>query len=196
VPADPTADRADLLALQAGDDAALNRLITRWEQPLLAFAWRYVRNAADARELAVETFVRLHQQRQRLHPESNLSAWLFTTLANLCRNHQRWWRRHPTVSLDLPGPDGPVAAAWPDPGAPSPGTALEHREALAALDVAIAALPHDLRTALLLHHFEHLSYREIAVITGCSERGVETRLYRARQALRAALPQTAAVLPA
>lgn len=197
MPANPIADRADLLALQAGDDDALNRLITRWEQPLFAFAWRYVRNAADARELAVETFVRLHQQRQRLHAETNLSAWLFTTLANLCRNRQRWWRRHPTVSLDQPGHGAPAAeaGAWPDPGAPSPDTALEHQEALAALDTAIAALPHDLRTALLLHHFEQLSYREIAAIAGCSERGVETRLYRARQALRAALRNNPAALP-
>lgn len=197
MPANPIADRADLLALQAGDGEALNRLIARWEQPLFAFAWRYVRNAADARELAVETFVRLHQQRLRLHAETNLSAWLFTTLANLCRNHQRWWRRHPTVSLDHPGHDGSSAeaCAWPDAGAPSPDTALEHREDLAALDTAIAALPHDLRTALLLHHFEHLSYREIAAIAGCSERGVETRLYRARQALRAALQKALDALP-
>ena len=50
--------------------------------------------------------------------------------------------------------------------------------------VAISRLPHDLKTALLLHHYDHLSYREIADIAGCSERGVETRLYRARQALR------------
>jgi RNA polymerase sigma-70 factor (ECF subfamily) len=44
-----------------------------------------------------------------------------------------------------------------------------------------------LRTVILLHHFERLSYREIGVITGCRERGVETRLYRAKQLLRAAV---------
>ena len=45
-------------------------------------------------------------------------------------------------------------------------------------------LPHDLKVTVLLHHYEHLSYREIAAIIHCSERGVETRLYRARQHLR------------
>ena len=60
-------------------------------------------------------------------------------------------------------------------------------ESLAAVRAAIAQLPHDLRATVLLHHYEHLSYREIAAITGCSERGVETRLYRARQQLRVTL---------
>jgi RNA polymerase sigma factor (sigma-70 family) len=200
---DPSADRDDLHALQAGDDTGylhalqagddtgLDRLIARWEQPLFAFAWRYLRNTTDAHDLAVEVFVRLHQQRDRLRPDSNLRAWLFTTLANLCHNHHRWRQRHPALSLE--------AAAEADPGhgepgiidpadaAPTPAEALAQKEALASLGAAIDRLPHDLKTALLLHHFEHHSYREIAAITGCSERGVETRLYRARQLLEAAI---------
>jgi RNA polymerase sigma-70 factor (ECF subfamily) len=52
---------------------------------------------------------------------------------------------------------------------------------------AIDRLPHDLKVTLLLHHYDHLSYREIGQITGCSERGVETRLYRARQQLKVLL---------
>lgn len=188
MPASPS-DRADFAALQAGDEPALERIVARWEQPLFAFAWRYLRNAADAREVALDAFVRLHQQRARLRPDTNLSAWLFTTVTNLCHNRHRWWRRHPTVSLDAPA--GATDAAAPDFGfsaaEAAPDAATDERERLAALDTAIAALPHDLRATLLLHHFEQLSYREIAAITGCSERGVETRLYRARQRLRHAL---------
>ncbi|HZU37065.1 MAG TPA: sigma factor-like helix-turn-helix DNA-binding protein, partial [Gemmataceae bacterium] len=52
---------------------------------------------------------------------------------------------------------------------------------------AIALLPHDLKTTLLLHHYQHLSCREIAGIVHCTESGVESRLYRARQRLRLAL---------
>jgi len=187
VPADSSADHADLLALRAGDDAALERLIARWEQPLFAFAWRYLRNAADARELAVETFVRLHQQRARLRDDTRLAAWLYTTLTNLCHNRHRWWRRHAAQSLDAPAA-GSEPAAWAlASNDEAPDAAAEHQESIAQLDAAIAALPHDLRTTLLLHHFEQLSYREIARIVGCTERGVETRLYRARQKLRTAL---------
>ena len=66
----------------------------------------------------------------------------------------------------------------------APNQALEHDEVLASVRAAIARLPHDLKVTLLLHHYDRLSYREIAEITGCSERGVETRLYRARIQLR------------
>ncbi len=185
MPADLAADRADLQALQTGDGAAFDRIVARWERPLFAYAWRMLRNADDARELALETFIRLHHSRAKLRADTNLSAWLYTALTNLCRNRHRWWRRHPSVSLDaLPGDEGSVAL---DDGRAAPDTTAEHRETLDALDAAIAALPADLRTTLLLHHFEHLSYRDIAGIVGCSERGVETRLYRARQALRQAL---------
>jgi RNA polymerase sigma-70 factor (ECF subfamily) len=61
---------------------------------------------------------------------------------------------------------------------------LEHDETCAAIRAAIDRLPHELKTTILLHHYERLSYREIGAISGCSERGVETRLYRARQRLR------------
>jgi RNA polymerase sigma factor (sigma-70 family) len=149
-----------------------------WEKPLFNFAWRYVRNSADARDLSAEVFVRLYQNRERMAEDSNLSAWLFTTLVNLCRNRHRWRERHPSVSLDE------VSTREPAAELPMAGEAMERAETLEALGAAIDRLPHELKATLLLHHYEHLSYRDIGAMTGCSERGVETRLYRARQRLR------------
>jgi RNA polymerase sigma-70 factor (ECF subfamily) len=177
VPNDPADDRANLLALQRGEASGLNHLISRWQRPLLGFAYRYVQNSADAQDLVAETFVRLHEQRGRLRPDTNLSAWLFTALTNLCHNHHRWRRRHPSVALDEAGGDLVSRDQAPD-------SALAQDEALGALRAAVDDLPHELKVTVLLHHYEHLSYREIAAITRCSERGVETRLYRARLHLR------------
>lgn len=190
VPAtDPTADHASLLALQQGEAVELNRLIGRWQRPLHSFAYRYVQNSADAHDLVAETFVRLYQQRLRLRSDTRLSAWLFTTLTNLCHNHHRWQRRHPTVALAAAGGNRPDSGPGPaelDPASeqPAPAAALEHDETLAAVRAAIDGLPHDLKITLLLHHYERLSYQEIGAITRCSVRGVETRLYRARRLLR------------
>ncbi len=187
---DPATDRASLLALHEGEAVALNRLIARWQRPLHHFAYRYAQNTADAHDLVAETFVRLYQQRLKLRPDTKLSAWLFTTLTNLCHNHHRWKRRHPTVALDAPAgaysgdPERSLPVMELSTEQPAPDAALEHDETLAAVRAAIDRLPHDLKATLLLHHYDHLSYREIAEITGCSERGVETRLYRARQQLR------------
>lgn len=190
MPNDHASDQASLLALQQGEAAALNRLIDRWQRPLHAFAYRYCQNQADADDLVAQVFVKLYQQRARLKPDTRLSAWLFTTLANLCHNLHRWKRRHPTVNFETRSPEAkPMARSGPSQDdipseQPGPDQLLERDEAVAALRAGIARLPHDLRTTLLLHHFERLSYRELGEIMGCSERGIETRLYRARQQLR------------
>src|SRR5476649_1351420 len=179
------------MELQRGDTSALNRLIARWQRPLLSFAFRYVQNSSDAQDLVAETFVRLYQRRSQLRADTNLSAWLFTTLTNLCHNHHRWKRRHPTVAFGPgtadAGGDFLVSAMDPAAAEASPDAALVRDESLDALKKAIEELPHDLKVSVLLHHYEHLSYKEIATITRCSERGVETRLYRARLQLKAGL---------
>lgn len=184
VPQEQATDQELFLSLQRGEDAALNRLIERWQQPLYAFAWRYMQNGADARDLVAETFVRLYQQRERLRADTRLSAWLFTALTNLCHNQHRWRRRHPSVSFHAPDGDNPGYEATLAADTPRPSAPLERDEALDELSRAIDRLPHDLKTTVILHHYDGLSYQEIGDITGCSVRGVETRLYRAKQKLR------------
>ncbi len=181
---DPTSDQELFVALQRGDDLALNQLITRWEKPLFAFAWRYMQNTADARDLVAETFVRLYQQRERLRPDTRLSAWLFTALTNLCHNQYRWRHRHPTVSFQAADADGNSFAEKVSSDAPRASSGLERDEALSQLLRAVDDLPHELKITVLLHHYEGLSYQQIGDITGCTSRGVETRLYRAKQKLR------------
>lgn len=187
----PADDQETFLALQRGEAAALNRLIARWQRPLHSFAYRYCQNQTDAEDLVAQTFVKLYQHRDRLRPDTKLSAWLFTTLTNFCHNHHRWKRRHPTTALDTASgtekSDAPISSHQIPSEQASPDQSLDQNEALAAVRSAINSLPHDLKVSLLLHHYDQLSYREIAGITGCSERGVETRLYRAKQRLREAL---------
>lgn len=168
-------------ALAADDDAALGELITLWQAPLLRFVFRYVQCEADARELVHESFVRLHASRGSFRAGSGaFSGWIFAIAANLCRNHARWRRRHPAETLD----DEHAATACA--GAP-PDLAAVASERVAAVRAAIAALPHDLKTTLLLFEYEELSYRQIAAVVGCSEKGVEARLSRARARLRESL---------
>ncbi|HEY3757774.1 MAG TPA: RNA polymerase sigma factor [Opitutaceae bacterium] len=185
---DPTGDQGGIQDLREGREGALESLMSRWERPLFAFAWRYLRNATDASNLVAETFVRLHEQREHLRADTRLSAWLFTTLANLCHSQFRWQRRHPAISLDAPAAGGESVLAESIPcEADAPDAAAENAELNAYLRQAIDQLPHKLKVTLLLHHYERLSYREIAAIVGCSERGVETRLFRSRHLLRKAL---------
>jgi RNA polymerase sigma-70 factor, ECF subfamily len=181
---DDDASAGLMRALAAGQQRALNELMALWEAPLLRFIFRYVQCEAEARDLVQETFVRVYLNRERFRPDSSFSTWAFTIAANLCRNQRRWHGRHPTVSLDeaVPGEttryDQLVC-----PGS-SPDRSAQQSERVAALRAAIAGLPHDLRTTLLLYEYERLSYREIAMIVGCSDKGVESRLARARLRLK------------
>lgn len=177
-----------MVELQEGRDGALSDLINRWQQPLLAFTYRYTQNQADAADVVQETFVRVYQSRARYRPKARFSTWLFTIAANLCRNRARWRKRHPTVPLDFSGSDGGEGggdAEWlADERAESPDRSLASRETVQAVKAAIGELPHDLKTAMLLFQYEDMSYQEIAEVVGCSPKAVETRLYRARQQLK------------
>jgi len=197
MPADSAQDIALMADLVAGRDSALDDLMERWEGPLRGFAHRYLLNAADTEEVVEETFVRIYHKRADFVPGSNFSAWIFTIAANLCRHRLRWRRRHPSESIDIPDEDGaPGLGSTLPAGGADPAVAAEGNERIAALRSAVETLPHDQRTVFLLHSYEDLSYREIATIVGCSERGVETRLYRARQTLRDKLARLFAVATA
>ncbi|MFP4282776.1 MAG: RNA polymerase sigma factor [Verrucomicrobiota bacterium] len=190
-------DRQLMARLANGETAVMRQLIQRWERPLLSFTLRYVQNRTVAEELTQETFVRLYRARERFDPAYPLASWIFRIAANLCRNHHRWQRRHHTTSLDALSPTG-ERIPLPASDAPHPANQLVAEEKLHWLRENIREMPHALKTALLLHYYEGLSYHEIARVLGCGERGVESRLYRARKWLqqrlaraeRAALPGT------
>ena len=179
-----------MLQLADGDDLALNALMRRWQKPLVAFIYRYVGNESDALDLAQETFVRVFESRHRYKQTAKFSTWLFTIASNLCRNFCRWQQRHPNIPLDGPrcgkNGSGSLADTLPD-DARNPAEQTERNSTVAAVKEQIEALPHDLKTALLLFEYEDLSYEEISRVLRCSPKAVETRLYRARNLLRRAL---------
>lgn len=182
-------DRALMQRLQSGDEGALGLLMERWELPTKAVIARLVLNAAEAEDLAQETFVRVWQQRHTFRAGAAVRPWLFAIAINLARNRLRWWRRRPAISLDQWLEEAgvqPQAVASSDNDRVG-AAVLEQAEEAAAVRDAIAALPSDQREALVLFEYEQLSHAEIAGIVGATAKAVETRIYRARERLRAAL---------
>ncbi len=127
--------------------------------------------------------MRVFESRHRYKASAKFSTWLFTIASNLCRNFFRWQTRHPTVPLPAETDDNLAERATAD-RAVSPAEAAEQRERAEAVRKHIHALPHDLKSAILLFEYEDLSHQEIAGVLGCSVKAVETRLYRARNILR------------
>lgn len=182
---DPDPDAELMLRLKGGEDGALNALMARWQQPLVAFIYRYVKNQADALDLAQETFVRVFETRSRYTARAKFSTWLFTIAVNLCKNYVRWRERHPAVPLEAPGEnEGALADGLSTPAEATPSALLERSESARLVQEAVAKLPHDLKTVVLLSEYHDFSYQDIAATLRCTAKAVETRLYRARKLLR------------
>jgi RNA polymerase sigma-70 factor (ECF subfamily) len=182
-PAEAT-DEALMAALHRGDDAALAGLMKRWEVPVKAFLLRLGVPSAGVEDVAQDAFVRLYEQRARFRLGCAFKPWFLTIAGNLGRNALRWSARHPGTSYELAKEGGNDFA---DTSSSSPVEAAERSGRDAQVRAAVAALPESLRAVVVCVELEDLSYADAAMVLGCSVKAVETRLYRARQTLRAAL---------
>jgi RNA polymerase sigma factor (sigma-70 family) len=183
---DPGATPSDeelMLRLQAGDDSALAPLMHHWEAPVKRFIFRLVGNAVEAEDLAQEVFMRVYTKRATYRAGAKFSTWCFSIAANQAKNRLRWWRRRPALSLDAWAETGGEVVDESSVGNQASAHALRQERAV-AVQQAIAALPMDLRTALVLFEYERQSMAEIAITLGCTAKAVENRLYRARQRLK------------
>lgn len=176
------ADHAAMERLQAGDDLALNDLMSRWTPRVSAFLIRFLGSMEDARDLTQETFVAVYSSRFRYRPSTKFSSWLFGIASNLAKQRIRWRVRHPEVALELVQNE-PNQSTDHHLDDQSPSISMEAEERRDAVRRAIAALPSAMRELVILSEYEDLPHSEIAQIAGCSLKAVETRLYRARKLL-------------
>ncbi len=187
--ADPGANPSDeecMGRLQAGDDTALAPLMQRWEGPVKRFIFRLVGNTAEAEDLAQDVFVRIYTKRASYRSGARFSTWCFSIAANQSKNRLRWWKRRPTLSLNAWTEAGGEAADETSLGTQASSQAVRD-EQVAAVQRAIAELPVDLRTTLVLFEYEQQPMVEIAAVLDCTPKAVENRLYRARQKLKTTL---------
>ncbi len=175
LPVDNQPEAMLLEQARAGDEAAFEELMRRYKRPVLNFVYRMLGNADDADDVAQEVFVRVYQNLRDYSPRLRFSTWLFALARNAAIDHLRWRKRHPTTPLDS-APDPPTPTGVVDE--------VNAHEIGTQVAAAVALLPDDQRTALVLAEYQGLSYAEIAEIMRCSEKSVESRLYRAKQTLR------------
>ena len=192
-------DLALVHALTGGDESALTGLMDRYEQPIFHFIYRHVPNDADARELALEVFVRLFFNAGKFKPEARFSTWLYQIALNLCRDHVKSRRvrqatRTESLSAQEDDDEHPAHAVAVENRTPS--HAALAREKLAALDEGMAALAHDLRTALVLTTLEQRSHHECATLLKTTPKAIEARVYRARKFLLEWMSKAGVCVPA
>lgn len=168
-------DDKRLMALVAGgDDDALRLLVHRHHARLVGYLRGEVGSLATAEELAMEVFIRLHRAASRWRPEAKLSTYLIHIAHNLVLNEWRRRGRKPTTALEFAA----------EPGDASQQSARRVAELDESFQRAIAQLPPEQRTAILLVVQQELPYEDIAEIMGVPVSSVKTWIHRARSRLR------------
>ncbi len=168
--------------IQAGDDRAFDELMARYKRPVTDFVFRLTYGDSEAEDVAQEVFVRVYRAiagGRVLPGRAEFSTWMFQVARNAAIDHLRRRRRRPTEPMADREADGGPAS--PEPAAPA---SLMARETGARIADAVATLPEDQRTALVLAEYEDLSHAAIASVMKTSVKSVELRLYRARKSLR------------
>jgi RNA polymerase sigma-70 factor (ECF subfamily) len=170
-------DEALVAGIAGGSERAFEEFLTRHIDAIHGYTQRLTGSRDDADELTQETFLRVWQRAGSYQPgRVRVTTWLHTIAHHLCVDR---WRRPAVEAAD-------DADLLPDP-APGPAGELERARLAARLDQALARLPLDQKAALLLAEVRGLSLREVAAVLGGTVDAAESRLARARRALRSVL---------
>ena len=186
MPVELDPDAALMLRVKRGDRAAFTELVEKYKQPVMNFVFRTLRDEIEAEDLAQNVFLQVYKSRARYERTAKFSTWLFTIARNLCLNEIRRRSRHPAESLDATHPeqDDQPRQQFEDKKNFSPPDRLLQSELAQKIEAALAELPENQRTAILLCRQDELSYEEIAKVLGCSLSATKSLIHRGRETLK------------
>lgn len=157
-----------------GDELSRAWLVRRFTPAVYRFCVRMLKNDEDARDATQDTLVKVLRNLNRYDPNRSFKTWVFGIARNTCIDEHRRRRRR----------------AWDEPGevvdvGPSPLQEVSRARRAERLREAMDQLPPMYREVLVLYHFEHLKYVEIAEALDLPMGTVMNRIFRARKKLRA-----------
>jgi RNA polymerase sigma-70 factor (ECF subfamily) len=179
-------DAEIMLRVREGDDSGFSILIEKYRKQIVHFMFRMSRNQAVAEELAQEVFLRVYRSRQTYRAEAKFSTWLYRIATNLGVNHARdtkYERTAQNVYLDQPDPETGTSPDVADSSL-SAEQELVREERMRAIRKHVMALPERQRSAVLMHKYQEMDYKEIGQVLKLSESATKSLLFRAYQTLR------------
>src|ERR1700720_675686 len=181
-----SADVSDLSLVrrvQRGDKGAFDALVLKYQHKLVKLVMRYVRNPAEAEDIAQEAFIKAYRALPQFRGDSAFYTWLYRIAINTAKNAVVSRDRSP-VAYDL---DRKSEESYDMQGrmkdSETPEALVLTDEIRSIVNTAIDALPEDLRTAIVLRELDGLSYEEIAAAMDCPVGTVRSRIFRAREAI-------------
>ena len=182
-----TTEESDLVLVkrvQRGDKSAFDLLVRKYQHKVVKLVLRYVRNPAEAEDIAQEAFIKAYRALPQFRGDSAFYTWMYRIAINTAQNSLASRDRSPIAyDLDLTDPEEShsVQTKLQDPDTPE-GMALTE-EIRGIVNSAIEGLPEELKTAIVLRELEGLSYEEIAAAMECPVGTVRSRIFRAREAI-------------
>lgn len=168
-------------AAKRGDMKAFEELVARHRDKIYARAFSMMRNEDEALDLSQEAWVKSWQRLKQFQGESSFGTWMTRIVINLCLDQLRRRKRQRTESIEeMNEESGGVERQMPVVNA-NPTERLERGELRKKIDAALGQLSHEHRTALVLHEFEDMEYKDIARKMDCSIGTVMSRLFYARR---------------
>jgi RNA polymerase sigma-70 factor (ECF subfamily) len=168
---------------QRGERGAFDLLVLRYQHKVVKLVARLLRDPTEAEDVAQEAFVKAYRALGSFRGDSAFYTWLYRIAVNTGRNAMASRRRRP---LDYEADLSETEQADVDSRlrhSDTPEAAVLSEEIHATVNHAVAALPEDLRTAIILREVEGLSYEEIAAAMDCPVGTVRSRIFRAREAI-------------
>ena len=182
-----TVEESDLVLVkrvQRGDKSAFDLLVRKYQHKVVKLVLRYVRNPAEAEDIAQEAFIKAYRALPQFRGDSAFYTWMYRIAINTAKNSLASRDRSPIAyDLDLTDPEEShsVQTRLQDPDTPE-GMALTE-EIRGIVNSAIEGLPEELKTAIVLRELDGLSYEEIAAAMECPVGTVRSRIFRAREAI-------------
>lgn len=169
--------------VQKGDNGAFDLLVLKYQHKIVNLVMRYVRDPELAQDITQEAFIKAYRALPRFRGDSAFYTWMYRIAVNTAKNYLAAQRRRPMeLELDMQDPEQyELHAKLKETDTPE-GITLSN-ELLEIVENAIAALPEDLQTAIILRELEGMSYEEIAQTMECPVGTVRSRIFRARDAI-------------
>jgi len=176
-------DKELVKRVQKGEKGAFDLLVLKYEHKIVNLVMRYVRDPEQALDITQEAFIKAYRALPRFRGDSAFYTWLYRIAVNTAKNYLAAQRRRPMdIELDLQDPEQYGLHAKLKESDTPEGLALS-QELQETLERAIAALPDDLRQAIILRELDGMSYEEIAQTMECPVGTVRSRIFRARDAI-------------
>lgn len=174
-----------ITAIQNNEPAAFRTLVINHQDMIVNTCYGFVKNLADAEDVAQEVFIEVHRSIHKFRAEAKLSTWLYRIAVNksidfLRKKKRKSWQG--SIQGMFESEDKVKAIA--DQNHPTPQVALEQLERREILQNAIDQLPKNQRVAFTLHKYEGLSYKEMAKVMEVSLSAVESLMHRAKKNLK------------